>query len=220
MVRPLTPDVSWPDAREEIMKKTNEQILRDLKEFLLTSYPEIEVRVEPFWLDPSRTAIFFIEQKFAFIYPEQRSHYLTHLIPAEYQERHLQNTVWFELAPGEKPEELVYPDDDVIASITPDVMQCLRKTRFFEALDDRLCPSDDEQPLEACYGDYRVSKAILPSKGFSEDEYFDIFHVLMAQGGFCDCEILYNVAERSRLGADYWRARGEGRKPYDPHKST
>ena len=202
------------------MNKANQQIQRDLKEFLLTSYPEIEVRVEPFSLDPSRTAIFFIEPKFSLIYPQQRFHYLTHLIPAEYQERHLQNTLWFELAPGEKPEELVYPDDELIASITPEVMQCLHKTRFFKALDDRLCPSDDEQSREACYGDYRVSKDILPSKGFFENEYFDIFHVLMAQGGFCDCEILYNVAEGSRLAADYWKARGEGRKPHDPHMAT
>jgi hypothetical protein len=39
----------------------------------------------------------------------------------------------------------------------------------------------------------------------------------MQQGGFCDCEILYNVAEQSRLKAEYWMAKAEGLKPYDPH---
>lgn len=29
--------------------------------------------------------------------------------------------------------------------------------------------------------------------------------------------ILYNVLEESRLKAEYWTARAEGRKPYDPH---
>lgn len=56
------------------------------------------------------------------------------------------------------------------------------------------------------------------ARGFSEDELFDVFHVLMAKGGFCDCEILYNAMESSRLKKEYWRARAEGRKPYDPHR--
>ena len=190
------------------MEKSNDQIQHDLNEFLSTSYPEIQVRVEPFWLDPSRTALFFVEQKFSLIYPQQRFHYLTHLIPFEYQEKYLENTVWFELAPGENPEELEYPDDELIASIMPDVMQCLQKTRFFETLDDHIYPPDAAHPRQACYGDYRVSKSILPSKGFNEDEYFDIFHVLMAQGGFCDCEILYNVMDvKSAQGRVLERAR-------------
>jgi len=37
------------------------------------------------------------------------------------------------------------------------------------------------------------SKQILDAFHFSEQEQFDIFHVLMHEGGFCDCEILYNV---------------------------
>jgi len=199
------------------IEKSNQQIQRDLKEFLFASYPEMQVRVEPYWVDPSRIAIFFVEQKFSLIYPQQRFHYLTHLIPTEYQERYLCETVWFELAPGEKPEELVYPDEELVASIAPHVLQCLRDAHFFETLDDHLSPSNAADQRQACSGDYRASRSILPSKGFREDEYFDIFHVLMAQGGFCDCEILYNVADRSRLAAEYWNARSEGRKPYEPH---
>ena len=44
-----------------------------------------------------------------------------------------------------------------------------------------------------------------------------MFHVLMARGGYCDCEILYNAVEESRLKAEYWRARAEEVEPYDPH---
>ena len=29
----------------------------------------------------------------------------------------------------------------------------------------------------------------------------------MRQGGFCDCEVLYNVLDESRLKAEYWTAR-------------
>lgn len=43
------------------------------------------------------------------------------------------------------------------------------------------------------------------------------FHVFMSMGGYCDCEILFNVAESSRLKAEYWLARTEGRQPIDPH---
>lgn len=42
----------------------------------------------------------------------------------------------------------------------------------------------------------------------------------MRQGGFCDCEILYNVVENGRLKAEYWTARSEGRNPYNPHGSA
>ena len=39
----------------------------------------------------------------------------------------------------------------------------------------------------------------------------------MARGGYCDCEILYNALDESRLKAEYWRARAEQIEPYDPH---
>jgi hypothetical protein len=41
-------------------------------------------------------------------------------------------------------------------------------------------------------------------KGFYESEYFDVFSVLMSKGGYCDCEILYNVADGSEFARRYW----------------
>jgi hypothetical protein len=193
------------------------QLVADLKRFIAPSYPEAEIRAMPWDRDPTRTAIYFTDPKFALIYPYQRWHYLTHLIPVDYLKANLGNSVWFELAPGEKPEDLRYPDEELIDSITPDVVKCLQGAKFFELLDDAMCPKDVNLERAQCWGDFRNSRPILLSRGFKEEELFDVFHVLMRQGGFCDCEILYNAVEQSRLKAEYWIARSEGRKPYDPH---
>jgi hypothetical protein len=194
-----------------------DQLVADLRRFITPSYPEMDIRTLPWDRDPARIAIYFTEQKFALIYPYQRWHYLTHLIPADYQEAHLKDSVWFELAPGEKPEDLQYPDEELIDSITPAVMKCLTASRFFEHLDDAMCPEEPARERGQCWGDFRNSRPILVNRGFKEEEFFDVFHVLMRQGGFCDCEILYNVVEENRLKAEYWIARSEGRNPYDPH---
>ena len=42
----------------------------------------------------------------------------------------------------------------------------------------------------------------------------------MLKGGFCDCEILYNVVEESRLKAEYWQARAAGVEPPNSHKGA
>ena len=199
------------------MSLTPKQLVTDLRRFITPSYPDMDIRVMPWDRNPARLAIYFTDAKFALIYPYQRWHYLTHLIPAEYQKANLENSVWFELAPGEKPDDLRYPDEELIDSITPDVMKCLKGARFFELLDDAMCPDDAGRQRAQCWGDFRNSRPILLNRDFKEDELFDVFHVLMRQGGFCDCEILYNAVEQSRLKAEYWIARSEGRNPYDPH---
>jgi hypothetical protein len=45
----------------------------------------------------------------------------------------------------------------------------------------------------------------LEAAGFDADDLKDMFAVLRAQGACCDCEVLYNVAESSRLKAEYWK---------------
>lgn len=100
-------------------------------------------------------------------------------------------------------------DDELTVSITPDVMKCLTSGGFFEELDNRLSPVNTSAERQRCAGTYQVSESILRSQGFDDLAIADIFEVLAAQGGFCDCEVLYNVVETSRLKAGYWRARGE-----------
>jgi hypothetical protein len=174
------------------------QLESDLLGFVREVYPDMSIRVEPWQKDPSRLAIYFIEAKFAALYPMQRYHYLSHLIPSDYFEKHLSHTAWFELAPGERPEDIRYPDDELIEEISPNVMKCVEKAGLFDALDDAFCPADASAKPVECQGDFRTAREILLARGFSETELFDVFHVLMARGGFCDCEILYNAAPESR----------------------
>jgi hypothetical protein len=101
-------------------------------------------------------------------------------------------------------------DSDLISSITPDVMACLLRLQFFERLDELLCPQTSASKQAFCAGDYRIATTVLEDTGFGSTELEDIFSVLKSQGGCCDCEILYNVAESSRLKAQYWKSRVHG----------
>ena len=202
------------------MSRTAKEIVDDLRGFITPSYPDIDIRAQPWEQDSNRLAVYFTDAKFSLIYPYQRWHYLTHLIPADYQEQHLSTSVWFELAPGETPQDLQYPDEQLIEDITPDVMRILHKTGFFNRLDDVMCPGGTNLERAQCWGDFRNSKPILQKCGITENELFDVFHVLMLQGGFCDCEILYNVIEENRLKAEYWIARSQGVEPPNPHKGA
>lgn len=113
-------------------------------------------------------------------------------------------------------------DDDLIASITPDVMACLHRASFFEKLDDLLCPKKGSNPSEKCSGDFKLSERLLRASDFSIDDLADIFGVLEVQGGCCDCEILYNVSESNRFKSEYWRDRArdsEGQRRHTDAKS-
>jgi hypothetical protein len=66
-------------------------------------------------------------------------------------------------------------------------------------------------------GTYRLSESILQASGFEHDDFSDIFAVLQSKGACCDCEVLYNVAEKSRLKAKYWRSRATGQHTEGKH---
>jgi Protein of unknown function (DUF2695) len=181
------------------------QIESDIREFVRASYPEMVVRAEYWAKDPSRIALFFIDERFRALYRRQRYHYLVHLIPKDYYDSTLADTVWFELTPEERPEMIEDdPDGELIASITPDVMGALQEGGFFAALDEMLCPKSSATQAQTCSGDFRYAKQALELCGFEESDWSDVFHVLMGQGAFCDCEILYNAATESRLKTRYW----------------
>jgi hypothetical protein len=71
------------------------------------------------------------------------------------------------------------------ASVSDDVMKRLVSRRFFEELDGRLCPKDDQASRASCDHSYRISKAILAEFGFPAEDLSDIFDVLRSRGGFC-----------------------------------
>jgi hypothetical protein len=108
-------------------------------------------------------------------------------------------------------------DDELISSIAPDVMTCIGRSSYFEKLDELLCPQDNSTVPEKCDGSFRLSETILLASGFERDALDDIIAVLQSKGGFCDCEVLYNVAETSRLKANYWRSRVAGETTTTPH---
>ncbi|HYM05742.1 MAG TPA: DUF2695 domain-containing protein [Terriglobales bacterium] len=112
------------------------------------------------------------------------------------------------------------PDEDFVAAVATDIMKCLVGARFFEKLDDRLCPAEKSTAREHCSGNYTISDGILRSQGFDDTDINEIFAVLRTKGACCDCEILYNVVESSRLKAEYWRARATGEVTRTSHNPT
>jgi hypothetical protein len=108
-------------------------------------------------------------------------------------------------------------DDELIKDIAPHVLEVLARKRFFETLDGQMCPADPAQPRVACAGTYAKSTTILTTGGFDPEEIAEITQVLASRGGFCDCEILFNVAEESRLKSEYWKARATGSQPATSH---
>jgi hypothetical protein len=182
-----------------------EQLKIELLRVLRGTFPAIEVQVGRWEPDPGRLALRFVEPSFAELYQQQRYHKLVHLIPRELFEREPSSAVWFELAPGEQPEDLRSADEELVEELAPAVLGVLAQQGAFQALDDLLCPADLGQPAEKCAGDFRNMRRIVEAHGHDAEAQFDIFHVLMARGGFCDCEILTNVAEGTRMRARAWR---------------
>jgi Protein of unknown function (DUF2695) len=121
-------------------------------------------------------------------------------------------------SPESEPQKDNVLDDELIAAITPNVLACLSQQGFFEQLDDRFCPVDTSSARTSCQGDYRTSELILPSFGYDDAAVSDVVAVLEAQGACCDCEVLYNVAETSRLKSEYWRSRAAGIDSRTAHK--
>jgi hypothetical protein len=110
-------------------------------------------------------------------------------------------------------------DDGFIEAITPDVLKALNGVLFFQALDDQMCPTDPVLPRASCQGSYAISTAVLTERGFDSEEIGEIIQVMAARGAHCDCEILFNIAEDSRLKSEYWKSRAAGYVRQDPHDS-
>jgi hypothetical protein len=108
---------------------------------------------------------------------------------------------------GERTDCSQQDQREFIESITPDAMRVLAARDFYTALDDRLSPLDDSAAKEECRHTYELASAILGAKGFPSQDMEEVIDVLRLQGACCDCEILYNVEETSRLKAKHWQAK-------------
>ena len=176
---------------------TTQELQEKLYEFVKPSYPDIKINV----LDTAENVrqLYFTDDKFEVLYPKQRYHYLTHLIPSDFYDQNLQDTEWFELAPNENPDDLDYHDQETIDEIREPILLLLKdKANFVSLLDKEFISGSIK-----CFGDFRNSKRILTDLKFSDEDQFDIFHVLMNEGGYCDCEILNNVFRESEYSKNY-----------------
>jgi hypothetical protein len=187
---------------------TEIEIAEELRGYVRQQYPDMVIEVRLAEDGSGRREVYFIEERFRKLYPLQRYHYLQHLIPEEFCVAQLGESTWYECAPGEDPAELMFPDDELVEDITADVLGVLRECGFFERLDAILCGIAEQSGAPRCEGDFSEAKKVLVDCGRPEEEFFDVFHVLMNQGAYCDCEILYNVAEESRFKQRYWQQRG------------
>jgi Protein of unknown function (DUF2695) len=98
-------------------------------------------------------------------------------------------------------------DAEFAHSIREAVLGVLQKDRFFELLDNRFCPVEPQEQPTQCGHSYANTIEILNALGMGPEEVEDVIAVMRFSGGCCDCEILLNVAEESRLKSKYWKAR-------------
>src|SRR2546429_3513423 len=68
-------------------------------------------------------------------------------------------------------------DNELIPSITPDVMKCLVRSGFFEKLDDLLCPRDHSHQREGCRGTTSSPNLYFWHRSFERTDLDDIFGV-------------------------------------------
>lgn len=192
-----------------------EAILAHVRE----AYPNMQVRVvDREGPDGAVREVHFLEEMFTALYPLQRYNYIVHLFPAEFYDEHLAETEWYELAPGESPEELRYPDTERLEEIAPAVLERLEQAGFFTQLDELFTPAGAGRDPAVCYGDFRHTQALLRSLGFTEEEVWDACHIMMLREGYCDCEILTKVLEESRTGAALGTSTEEDHEHDDHHE--
>lgn len=131
---------------------TTIELQKKLYEFIQPKYPDIKIEVSD--LKDNTRSLYFTDKKFATLFPKQRSHYLIHSIPDFFYQKHLQNTRWFELAPGEKADDLNYHDQGTIDEIKDAVLLVLKdKIQFVSFLDNEFSLKQAK-----CFGDFRYSK--------------------------------------------------------------
>ncbi len=106
---------------------------------------------------------------------------------------------------------------DARTEIPAAVRELLVKKNFFERLDDRLCPKDSSQSRTWCQGGFELAARILSEAGMKEEGIQQVLQAFVASGSECDCGVLYNSPQQSRLKTEYWLARALGERPCDPH---
>lgn len=83
--------------------------------------------------------------------------------------------------------------------IGEDIVGALKKIRFFERLDEQLCPVEAAAPRGECGHSFAHSIRILRNLAIDLNDIQKIILFFRAQGVRCDCGVLTKVAEESRF---------------------
>ncbi|MCP4250548.1 MAG: hypothetical protein GY778_26185 [bacterium] len=164
----------------------HQRIRKKLLEILEPHLPGIEIDVGQArrW---KRLTLTFRHERFGPLLPEQRFRSLLQMIPTEFYEGELRGAVWFELAPGEKQEDILRARrSDDVADDEPAIAQRLFDVGYFEALEKALGP----RPVETCGGDFAKVREVLAAQEIVEAEQRDACLVFIRQGAYCDCDVL------------------------------
>ena len=170
-------------------KKSHPRLRAKLTRLLADKFPGITIEVghSERW---DRTSLTFRWEGFDCLLPEERFHRLFHSLPEGFYDEHLRECVWFELGSGESVEDfLKLPRSADVRHKEPRIIRKLLKMRFFDALLKEL----GEEPPARCGGDFSAVRRILAARKVAESTRCDVLLVLMRNGGFCDCEALFNV---------------------------
>jgi hypothetical protein len=98
-------------------------------------------------------------------------------------------------------------EQDFVDEIATEVLEILNHLQFFQKLESRVFP-DGDSGARNCDHSYRHTESILQADNIPSKMQEFILIACKAQGGFCDCEILYNVDDREDCPrAQYWRAK-------------
>jgi hypothetical protein len=101
--------------------------------------------------------------------------------------------------------------------VSPHTLELLTRKKLFERLDDRFCPADSTHARAWCQGGFELTARILSEAGIEPEQVEPILQELSANGSSCDCGVLFNAAQESRLKTEYWLTRALTGEPFDPH---
>ena len=99
---------------------------------------------------------------------------------------------------GNVPEEGF---DEFVESIAPDVLACLDRDGFFRKLEQKVWPDGPK----VCDNTFANTLALTAAGGYGSEEQEDILDVVRSKGGFCDCEVMLNVAPNCEARERHWK---------------
>ena len=129
---------------------------------------------------------------FAGLLPEQRFHHVAHALPTDLYEQLRTGFVWFELAPGELPAQLMkMPRSEDIAGQDSAIHERLKAVKFFKKLEAKLRAT--RRPASTL--DFVLVREILDEAGWTAEEVTQACLFFILHGGHCDAEVFSKVME-------------------------